>query len=129
MMNVNILEGLRFYVSFACTFAFGELKLMEGSAKILSLIARDESLHLLITQRILNNYRELEHDKTMNKVMRDSEKEVYKMYEHGVGQEKRWATYLFSKGSNSLFSQYKTYLGQQHLRLSSSLLPMLIVST
>ena len=34
--NVNILEGIRFYVSFACSFAFGELKTMEGSAKIIS---------------------------------------------------------------------------------------------
>ena len=46
MNTVNLLEGLRFYISFACTFAFGELKLMEGSAKILSLIARDEATHL-----------------------------------------------------------------------------------
>ena len=50
--NVNILEGIRFYVSFACSFAFGELKLMEGSAKIISLIARDENQHLAITQNI-----------------------------------------------------------------------------
>ena len=56
--NVNILEGIRFYVSFACSFAFGEkLKLMEGSAKIISLIARDENLHLAITQNIINNWR------------------------------------------------------------------------
>ena len=55
--NVNILEGIRFYVSFACSFAFGELKLMEGSAKIISLIARDENLHLAITQNI---YKQLE---------------------------------------------------------------------
>jgi ribonucleotide reductase beta subunit family protein with ferritin-like domain len=48
MMNVNILEGIRFYVSFACSFAFGELKVMEGSAKIISLIARDENQHLVI---------------------------------------------------------------------------------
>ena len=54
--NVNILEGIRFYVSFACSFAFGENKLMEGSAKILSLIARDESQHLVITQNILKNW-------------------------------------------------------------------------
>ena len=53
MMNVNILEGLRFYVSFACTFAFGELKMMEGSAKIISLIARDEATHLNLTNHIL----------------------------------------------------------------------------
>ena len=55
--NVNILEGIRFYVSFACSFAFGELKLMEGSAKIISLIARDENLHLAITQNIINNWK------------------------------------------------------------------------
>ena len=55
--NVNILEGIRFYVSFACSFAFGELKLMEGSAKIISLIARDENQHLALTQNILNNWK------------------------------------------------------------------------
>ena len=60
MVTVNILEGLRFYVSFACSFAFfGELKKLEGSAKIISFIARDESQHLqcrkelLITGKIL----------------------------------------------------------------------------
>ena len=57
LVNVNILEGIRFYVSFACTFAFGEIKLMEGSAKILSLIARDENLHLAVSQNIINLYR------------------------------------------------------------------------
>ena len=56
--NVNILEGIRFYVSFACSFAFGELKLMEGSAKIISLIARDESQHLVLTQKILKKWAE-----------------------------------------------------------------------
>ena len=56
--NVNILEGIRFYVSFACSFAFGELKQMEGSAKIISLIARDESQHLVISQNILKNWAE-----------------------------------------------------------------------
>ena len=53
MMNVNILEGIRFYVSFACSFAFGELKVMEGSAKIISLIARDENQHLVLTQNVI----------------------------------------------------------------------------
>ena len=58
MMNVNILEGIRFYVSFACSFAFGELKVMEGSAKIISLIARDENQHLVLTQNIINKWRD-----------------------------------------------------------------------
>ena len=58
IVNVNILEGIRFYVSFACSFAFGELKLMEGSAKIISLISRDESQHLTLTQQILKRWQE-----------------------------------------------------------------------
>ena len=81
LVTVNILEGLRFYVSFACSFAFGELKLLEGSAKIISFIARDESQHLAMSQRIINNYRDHENDKVMNKVIKDTEKEVYKMYD------------------------------------------------
>ena len=121
LMTVNILEGLRFYVSFACSFAFGELKMLEGSAKILSLIARDETLHLSISQRILNNYRDNENDRIMNKVMKDTEKEVYTMYENAVGQEKRWATYLFSKGSmiglsEKLLHQFVEYMANRRMR-------------
>ena len=67
--NVNILEGIRFYVSFACSFAFGELKLMEGSAKIISLIARDENQHLAITQNILNKWRSGD-DPEMKQIMK-----------------------------------------------------------
>jgi len=69
LVNVNILEGIRFYVSFACSFAFGELKLMEGSAKIISLIARDESQHLAVSQHIIKNYKNSENDKEMLEVI------------------------------------------------------------
>ena len=99
MVTVNILEGLRFYVSFACSFAFGELKLLEGSAKIISFIARDESQHLAISQKIINNYREHEQDKVMLQVIKDTEQQVYDMYDSAVQEEKNWATYLLTKGS------------------------------
>jgi ribonucleoside-diphosphate reductase beta chain len=99
LINVNILEGIRFYVSFACTFAFGELRLMEGSAKIISLIARDESQHLAISQNIIKYYRGVENDKEMHQVIKNCEPEVYKMYEEAVNEEKRWAKYLFEQGS------------------------------
>ena len=79
LVNVNILEGIRFYVSFACSFAFGELKLMEGSAKIISLIARDENLHLAVSQNIINNYRKHENDKEMLQIIKETEQEVYDM--------------------------------------------------
>ena len=99
IISVNILEGLRFFVSFACSFAFGELKLMEGSAKILSLIARDEAQHLAVSQHILKAYQNHEKDKLMLKVMKDSEQEVYEMYEDAVKQEKEWAEFRFKDGS------------------------------
>jgi len=77
--NVNILEGIRFYVSFACSFAFGELKLMEGSAKIISLIARDENQHLAITQNILNKWKSGD-DPEMAKIMKEEEEWTYKAF-------------------------------------------------
>ena len=121
LINVNILEGIRFYVSFACSFAFGELKLMEGSAKIISLIARDENLHLAVSQNMINNYRKKENDKEMLKVMQDNEQEVYKMYDTAVQQEKDWAKYLFKQGSmiglnDKLLNQYVEFMANKRLR-------------
>jgi len=121
MVTVNILEGLRFYVSFACSFAFGELKLMEGSAKIISLIARDENLHLAVSQNMINNYRNKENDREMLKIIKENEEEVYKMYDDAVQQEKDWAKYLFDKGSmiglnDKLLNQYVEYMANRRLR-------------
>ena len=96
--NVNILEGIRFYVSFACSFAFGELKLMEGSAKIISLIARDENQHLVITQNILNKWNEGD-DPEMQQIAREEEGWVRSAFKNCVDEEKRWAEYLFKDGS------------------------------
>ena len=96
--NVNILEGIRFYVSFACSFAFGENKLMEGSAKILSLIARDESQHLVITQNILNKWRDGD-DPEMAIIAKEEEGTVKEMFQRTVNEEKMWADYLFKNGS------------------------------
>jgi len=99
LISVNILEGVRFFVSFACSFAFGELKTMEGSAKIISFIARDEAQHLAITQHILKCYKNQEKDHMMTRVMKDCEGEVYDMYRDAVAQEKEWAEFLFKEGS------------------------------
>ena len=98
VMNVNILEGIRFYVSFACSFAFGELKLMEGNAKIIGLIARDESQHLVITQNIINKWNQGD-DPDMIKIAKEEEQTVYNMFQQCVEEEKLWADYLFKDGS------------------------------
>jgi ribonucleotide reductase beta subunit family protein with ferritin-like domain len=118
--NVNILEGIRFYVSFACSFAFGELKLMEGSAKIIGLIARDESQHLVITQNILNKWKEGD-DPDMKKISQEEEQWVYKTFENAVNQEKLWAEYLFKDGSmiglnDKLLCQYVEWTANRRMK-------------
>lgn len=97
--NVNILEGVRFYVSFACSFAFGQNHLMEGSAKIISKIATDERLHLFLTQNILTKWKNGEDDPDMKVIASQEEAYFYKMFEKTVDEEKRWANYLFKDGS------------------------------
>ena len=118
--NVNILEGIRFYVSFACSFAFGELKLMEGSAKIISLIARDENQHLVLTQTILNNWAKGD-DPDMVEIMREEEEWTYKMFDLCVNEEKKWANYLFKDGSmvglnDKLLHQYVEWIANRRLK-------------
>ena len=118
--NVNILEGIRFYVSFACSFAFGELKLMEGSAKIISLIARDENQHLAITQNILNNWRKGD-DPEMQEIMKEEEEWTISMFDNCVNEEKAWAQYLFKNGSmiglnDKLLHQYVEWIANKRLR-------------
>ena len=98
MMNVNILEGIRFYVSFACSFAFGELHLMEQSAKIIGKIAHDEHYHLFLTQNILNKWKKGD-DPDMVTIAKEEEEWTYRMFDRAVNEEKRWARYLFKEGS------------------------------
>ena len=118
--NVNILEGIRFYVSFACSFAFGELKLMEGSAKIISLIARDENQHLVLTQQILKNWANGD-DPEMKKIMKEEEEWTYKMFDRCVNEEKKWADYLFKDGSmiglnDKLLQKYVEWIANKRLK-------------
>ena len=109
LMSVNILEGVRFYVSFACSWAFAELKKMEGNAKIIKLIARDENLHLASTQMLLKLLRK--EDPEFEQIAKETEEECIQMFVDAVDQEKEWAEYLFKDGSmiglnTELLSQY-----------------------
>ena len=97
LMSVNILEGVRFYVSFACSWAFAELKKMEGNAKIIKLIARDENLHLASTQMLLKLLKK--DDPDFVKIAEETEAECVQMFVDAVDQEKAWAEYLFKDGS------------------------------
>lgn len=121
LVSVFILEGVRFYVSFACSFAFAELDKMEGNAKQISQIARDEAQHFAITKNIIRLYQTKEGDKVMLEVMDECEDEVYKMFENAVLQEKEWAEYLFKDGSMiglnaQLLSNYVEWMANKRMR-------------
>ena len=120
MVNVNILEGLRFYVSFACTFAFGELKLMEGSAKIISLIARDEATHLNLSTQVLKNWHKGD-DPEMTKAIKGLDNIVIEMFKNCVEEEKAWARHLFRDGSiiglnEKLLGSYVEWIANKRLK-------------
>jgi len=98
MLNsINVLEGIRFYVSFACSWAFAELKKMEGNAKIIKFIARDENVHLAASQTIIKTL--LKDDSDFVKIREECEAEVISIFTSAVEQEKEWAEYLFKDGS------------------------------
>ena len=99
LMSVNILEAIRFYVSFACSFAFAERKVMEGNAKIIKLIARDEALHLTSTQHMINLMKSGKDDPDLKKIAKECEPEVIQMFKDATQEEKDWADYLFRDGS------------------------------
>ena len=120
IINVNILEGIRFYVSFACSFAFGELKLMEGSAKIISLIARDESQHLALTQKIIYKWKKGD-DPVIQEIAEEEKENVIEMFKAAVEEEKAWASYLFQNGSmiglnERLLSQYVEWIANRRMK-------------
>ena len=119
--NVNILEGIRFYVSFACSFAFGELKLMEGSAKIISLISRDENQHLVLTQQILKNWAKGVDDPEMAKIAKEEKETITQMFRDAVDEEKEWAEYLFKDGSmiglnDKLLTKYVEWIANKRMK-------------
>lgn len=115
LMAVNALEAIRFYVSFACSFAFAERELMEGNAKIIKLIARDEALHLTGTQHILNIMRSGEDDPEMADIAKELEQPCFDLFKKAALQEKEWAEYLFRDGSmiglnKDILCQYVEYI-------------------
>jgi ribonucleoside-diphosphate reductase beta chain len=118
--SVNALEAIRFYVSFACSFAFAERELLEGNAKIIKLIARDEALHLTGTQHILNNWISGKDDPEMKEIAETLKDEGLQIFIDVVEQEKEWAQYLFKDGSMiglnaEILNQYIEYISNQRL--------------
>ena len=119
MMSANALEGIRFYVSFACSWAFAELKKMEGNAKIIKFIARDENTHLAGTTTLLKLMRR--EDKEMDKIAKECEHESRDLFIKVIQQEKEWAEYLFRNGSmiglnETILKDYVEWIGAKRMR-------------
>jgi len=115
---VNALEGIRFYVSFACSWAFAELKKMEGNAKIIKFIARDENVHMASTQQLIKLLPK--EDKDYAKIAVDTQDEVKQIFRDVLDQEKAWAEYLFKEGSMiglnaELLGEYVEWLGNKRM--------------
>ncbi|CAL4042631.1 class Ia ribonucleoside-diphosphate reductase subunit beta [Buchnera aphidicola] len=115
LISVNALEAIRFYVSFACSFAFAERQIMEGNAKIIRLIARDEALHLNGTQHILNILKNNKYNESMQDVILECQDEAFQLFKLVAYQEKKWAEYLFQDGSmlglnKNILCQYIEYI-------------------
>lgn len=115
LMSVNALEAIRFYVSFACSFAFAERELMEGNAKIIKLIARDEALHLTGTQYMINLLRNGQDDFAFIQIAEECKQDCFDLFKAAAEQEKEWAEYLFKDGSmiglnKDILSQYVEYI-------------------
>ena len=115
LMCVNVLEAIRFYVSFACSFAFAERELMEGNAKIIKLIARDEALHLTSTQHMLNLMRGGAEGAEWAEIAAELQNECFELFKKAAEQEKEWAQYLFKDGSmiglnKDILCQYVEYI-------------------
>ena len=119
LMAANALEGVRFYVSFACSWAFAELKKMEGNAKIIKLIARDENLHLASTTIMIKTL--MKDDPDFIKIAKECEEDVVKLYLKVIQQEKEWAKFLFKDGSmiglnEKLLCDYIEWIGARRMR-------------
>ncbi len=121
MVSVNVLEAIRFYVSFACSFAFAERAIMEGNAKIIKLIARDEALHLTGTQNILNILSSGADDAEFKEVAIACKTEAIELFREAAEQEKDWASFLFRDGSMiglnaQILSEYVEYITNVRLK-------------
>ncbi len=120
MVSVNVLEAIRFYVSFACSFAFAERATMEGNAKIIKLIARDEALHLTGTQHILQLMASGRDDPEMAEIAAELKEEARQIFIDAAEQEKEWAAYLFRDGSmiglnKDILGSYVEYITTQRM--------------
>ena len=92
---------------------------MEGNAKIIKFIARDENTHLAATTVILRALRQ--EDKEIEKIAKAREQECIDLFSQVIEQEKQWAEYLFKDGSmiglnETILKDYIEWIGCKRMR-------------
>lgn len=121
LVSVQILESIRFYVSFACTYWFAENNMMENNAKIIYLINRDENLHMMLTKDLLDILRNTPSEGFVD-IIKDCEPIVEQMWKDAVNEEMAWADYLFEEGdlygmTAEQMKQYMQYLVNMRMKI------------
>lgn len=121
IFSVFALESIRFYVSFACSFAFGQQGKLKGNAEIIRMIAKDEAQHVGITVNIIRNLVRKENDPDFIKIIKEEENTVLEMFDEVLDQEKAWAKYLFKDGSiiglnETLLVKYLEFIANKRLK-------------
>lgn len=119
LVSWNALESTRFYVSFACSWAFAESGRMVGNADIIKLIARDEERHKLLTNRIIKLL--AKDDPDFEKIIKELEGQATEIFVSVIEQEKRWAEYLFKDGgmiglNAGIIKDYVEWLGSVNMK-------------
>jgi ribonucleoside-diphosphate reductase beta chain len=116
---INALEAIRFYSAFAVFFCFAENEMFLGTSKVLQMIARDESIHVGLTTKILTLLKE--EDPEFAQIAKDYRKEVVAIYNDVVSQEIEWVQYIFNDGgllglNEEMLTEYIFYLARQKMR-------------
>lgn len=120
-IEINILEGIRFYSGFACIWSMHYTQgVMERTSKVLQLICRDENLHLALTQYTLNLLRKNDSE-GFTKIYNKIKSNIPYIYQNACEQEFEWIDYLFSKGdflgmSSIAAKEYIKYLCDKRLK-------------
>jgi len=132
LMAANVLEGLRFYVSFACSWAFAERNKMTGNASIIKQICQDENVHLGFTQYLIKILPS--DDADFAKIAEETKEECVQMYIDAINQEKNWTKYLFKDGSmlglnTEVLSNYVDYIAKKRMDVIGLKLPYHVPST
>jgi ribonucleoside-diphosphate reductase beta chain len=115
LFEINALEGVRFYSSFAAIWAMEKSEgLFPGCSENLQFICRDENEHLALTQNLLKYLRKNE-DEEFIEAYEEIKEELEKRYYEIYFEELDWINFLFKEGSyigmnDEILKNYLNYL-------------------